>query len=166
MVHRETAETAEPLAPPAFLLALIAALAAGLLLCMLVGGRRAEFLFGLLAMMLPPALMALGVARRGLRGWVGAVLLALAAVLVSGYLAMVALAGQGVAQVLAGPWFAGLPLAAAIFLAAVWLVPLFLVSLAYGLTFRHHGVGAAQLRRLRRLGQVREAGSAASDGSE
>ena len=140
-------------------MALIVALVTGLLLCMLVGGRWAQFLFGLFSMALPSALMALGVPRRGLRGRVGAVLVVLALVLVGGFLAMVALAGQGVQRMVEGPWLAGLPLAAAIFLATVWLLPLVLISLAYGWTFRDHGVGDEELRRLRSLVRLRDAGT-------
>ncbi len=136
---------------PRLLLTLIAALAAGLVACMLVGGRWAQLLFGGLAMVLPPALMALGALRRGRLGGAGAVLAVLALLLEGGYIAMVALAGQ----VAGGRWFAGLPLAAAVFLVTVWLLPLGLVSLAYGLTFSDHGIGDEDLRRLRSLARHR-----------
>lgn len=132
-------------------MALIATLVVGLLVCMAVGGRAAQLLFGTLAMLLPVALMALGVLRQGRLGVAGVALTVLALLLVGGYFAMVGLVGR-VAQ---GPWVAGLPLASVVFLATVWLLPLVLVSLAYALTFDAQGVSDESLRQLRSLAPER-----------
>ncbi len=60
---------------------------------------------------------------------------------------MLALAGRVGEQ----PWIAGLPAAAALLLTSVWLVPLVIVSLAYGWSFPQLGIQDEDLARLRRL---------------
>ena len=50
-------------------------------------------------------------------------------------------------QVLQGPWFGGFPVAAAIQVYGLWLGPLLLVTLAYGLTFDLWELREKDLRR-------------------
>ena len=126
---------------------LIAALSAVLLVSMLVGGRVAGWFFGVAAMALPVALMALGALRRGKLGKVGPALVVLVLLLEGAFLGTLALAGK----VLEAPRVLGLPSAAALFFAAIWLLPLVLVSLSYALTFEEQGISNADLERLREL---------------
>lgn len=131
---------------------LIAALATALLLSMVVGGRTAQVVFGALATLFPVVLIGIGVLRRGRLGSTASVLVGLAILLQGGYWGMLGLAGRA----LEGPWLAGLPLASALLLGTFWIGPLILVSLGYALTFRHHGVDEADLRRLRAVASVRD----------
>jgi hypothetical protein len=111
---------------------LFLAIASPLLLALfLMPWPWAETLFSLLVMAYPVALIVVAVARKGRLGLVGLPLIGLLLFLEACALGMLVLRGR----VLDGPWFGGLPLAAAIQLYGLWLVPLLLVALAYGLTF-------------------------------
>jgi Zn-dependent protease with chaperone function len=95
----------------------------------------------------PFALMALGAARRGRLG-AAALPIALALVVVELSLAgMLALRGR----VVDGPWLAGLPLAAALEIYGIFLLPLAVIALGFALSFRRFRVAEADLERLRRL---------------
>lgn len=93
-------------------------------------------------MAFPAALITLAVARDGL-GPLKAPLAALTIVLEVCGIAMLLLQGQ----VLQGPWFGGFPVAAAIQVYGLWLGPLLLVALAYGLTFDRWELPEEDLRR-------------------
>ncbi len=106
-------------------------------------GRLGEVLFAVLAVAFPVALILLGASRKGRIGRRGAILLALLLVLEGSVLGMLALAGR----VLEGPWLGGLPLAAALQLYGMWLLPLALVALAYALTFESFTLNEEDLKR-------------------
>ena len=125
----------------------LAVAAAAILAFSLVGGQLAAVGFTAVAAAFPFALMALGAARRGRLGR-AAVPIAVAFVLVElAMLGMLALRGR----VLEGPWLAGLPLAAALQLYGIFLLPLAVIALGFGLTFRRLEVDEEELERLRRL---------------
>lgn len=128
-------------------LAFLAAAAALILLFSALGGEPAAVGFVLVAAACPFALMVLGALRRGRLG--SAVLpigLALALVELS-------LAGMLVwrGRVLDGPWLGGLPLAAALQVYGVFLLPQVVVALGFALSFGRFGVAERDLERLRRL---------------
>ena len=102
-----------------------------ILVLFLLPGSTAETIFALLVMGHPVALIVVAVARRGGLGLLGLPLLVLLLFLEACAVGMLLFRGQ----VLDGPWFGGLPAAAAIQLYGVWLVPLLLVALVYALTF-------------------------------
>ena len=104
----------------------------------------AEVLFSVLVMAYPVALIVVAVAREGRRGPVVWFLIGLLLFLEACAIGMFMLRGR----VLDGPWFGGLPLAAAIQLYGLWLVPLLLVALAYGLTFDRFELRQEDLDRL------------------
>lgn len=104
----------------------------------------AEVLFALLVMGYPVALIAIAVGRRGTLGPLRYPLLALLVFLELCVIGMLAFRGQ----VLDGPWFGGLPAAAAIQLYGVFLTPLLLVALAYALTFDRFEIREEDLERL------------------
>lgn len=106
----------------------------------------AETLFALLVMGYPVALIVVAVARQGRVGRLGLPLLCLLILLETSAVGMIALRNR----VLDGPWFGGLPLAAAIQLYGVWLAPLVLVALVYALTFDRFELRQGDLERLRR----------------
>ncbi len=110
--------------------------------CSWFSGFAAELCFILLVMAFPAALITLAVARDGL-GPLKAPLAALTIVLEVCGIAMLLLQGQ----VLQGPWFGGFPAAAAIQVYGLWLGPLLLVALAYGLTFDRWELPEEDLRR-------------------
>ena len=64
---------------------------------------------------------------------------------------MLALRGR----VLDGPWIAGLPVALALLLYGVFLLPLVVISLGFALTFDRFDVEEAELEELRRLAAKR-----------
>jgi hypothetical protein len=124
---------------------LFLAIASPLLLALfLMPWPWAETLFSLLVMAYPVALIVVAVARKGRLGLVGLPLIGLLLFLEACALGMLVLRGR----VLDGPWFGGLPLAAAIQLYGLWLVPLLLVALAYGLTFDRFELRQEDLDRL------------------
>ncbi|RMH22310.1 MAG: hypothetical protein D6696_03740 [Acidobacteria bacterium] len=116
-----------------------------MLLSFVVPGAWGEVLFTLLAAAFPVALIALGAARRGRLGPLALPLALLLVILVAALAGMLALRGR----VADGPWFGGLPLAAALELYGIFLLPLLLVGLAYALTFDRHFLPDGELERLR-----------------
>lgn len=119
-------------------------------------GRLGEVLFAVLAVAFPVALILLGASRKGRIGSLGAALLALLLVLEGSVLGMLVLAGR----VLEGPWLGGLPLAAALQLYGMWLLPLALVALAYALTFESFTLSEEDLERFGGLGGAPDSASA------
>jgi len=108
------------------------ALASPLVLVLfLLPGPFAQWTFALLVMAYPVALIVVAVDRRGGLGPLALPLLVLLLFLEACAVSMLVLRGR----VLDGPWFGGLPLAAAIQLYGLFLVPLLLVALVYALTF-------------------------------
>lgn len=140
----------------------LAVLSAGILAAMLLGGRAGQVFFGALVVLFPLPLMALGALRRGRLGRLVPVLVLLGALLEGGFFGMLILAGR----VSEAPWVAGFPAAAALLLTSVWLVPLVIVSLAYGLTFPQLGIRDEDLARLRQLRRDPESAPAASPDGE
>jgi hypothetical protein len=124
------------------------------LLSFLIPGPGAEALFAVLAMGYPVALIALAVARQGRLGPLGVPLLVLLIIFEGCVVAMLLLRGR----VLDGPWFGGLPLAAAFQLYGLWLAPLLLVALIYALTFDRYELPEEELERLRALRRDAEDG--------
>jgi len=94
------------------------------------------------------------VARRGGLGPLALPLIALLVFLEGCAVGMLLLRGQ----VLDGPWFGGLPAAAAVQLYGLWLVPLFLVALVYALTFDRFEMRQEDLDRLDRFNRDAEGG--------
>lgn len=141
--------------------ALLAAGAALILLFSLVGGPAGSVGFAVVAVAYPFALMAFGAARRVRRGtssggWGAALPIALLALMVELSLAgMLVLRGRG----LDGPWLAGLPLAAALQIYGVFLLPLAVNALGFALTFGRFAVAAEDLERLRELAPEDPSGS-------
>ena len=117
-----------------------------ILLAFLVGTAAGEVLFAVLAVAFPVALIALGGQRRGLLGRLLWALVALLAILEACVVAMLALRGQ----VLAAPWIGGLPLATAVQVYGLFLLPLLLVSFAYASTFENLHMRQDDLDELRR----------------
>ncbi len=115
-------------------------------LCFLLDHPGTQVLFALLASLFPVALMVVGASRKGRTGRLGPVFLTLALLLLGGVGGMLAVRGQ-VEEL---PWVGGLPLAAAFLIYAVFLGPLFLISLAYGLTFERESLQEEELAALRR----------------
>ncbi len=114
-----------------------------MLVCSWFSGFAAELCFVLLMMAFPAALIALAVARNGKLGPLWIPLAALTLILEVCGVAMLLLRGQ----VLQGPWLGGFPVAAAIQVYGLWLGPLLLVALAYGLTFDRWELPEEDLRR-------------------
>ncbi len=131
-------------------LAFVAAAAPLILVSFWLAGGVGELLFGLLAAAFPVALIFVGASRKGRVGPLLFPLLLLLVVLEASVLAMLALRGR----VLEGLWLAGLPLAAAVQLYAMWLGPLVLVSLVYALTFDSFNLTEKDLDRIRRAGET------------
>ncbi len=127
-------------------LVFLAAASPLLLLAFLVGTAAGEVLFAVVAMAFPVALIALGAERRGRLGALLWPLAALLLILEACVLVMLALRGQ----VLAAPWVLGLPLAAAVQVYGLFLLPLLVVSLAYAWTFDRCGLDQEDLDELRR----------------
>ncbi len=114
-----------------------------MVVCSWFSGFVAELCFVLLVMAFPVALIALAVARNGKLGPLWLPLAALTLILEACGVAMLLLRGQ----ILEAPWFAGFPVAAAIQIYGLWLGPLLLVALAYGLTFDRWELREEDLRR-------------------
>ncbi|RLE26967.1 MAG: hypothetical protein DRJ65_04250 [Acidobacteria bacterium] len=113
-----------------------------MLICSWSSGFIAELCFILLVMAFPAALITLAVARHGL-GPLKVPLAGLIIILEVGGVTMLVLRGQ----VLEGPWFGAFPVAASIQIYGLWLGPLLLVALAYGLTFDRWELPEEDLRR-------------------
>lgn len=128
-------------------LAVLAVAALLILVFSFTGGALAAIGFAVLAAAFPFALMALGVLRRG--GSAGALLpIGLVLLIVELSLAgMLAFRGE----VQDGPWIGGLPLAAALQIYGIFLLPLAVTTLGFALTFRRFDVGQGDLDRLREL---------------
>ena len=106
----------------------------------------AQIIFALLATAFPVALIVLGASQKGRLGPLGIPLLALLLVQEGSVIAMIVYRDN----VLNGPWVGGLPLAAAIQIYVLWLLPLLLVALAYGLTFDSFSLKEDDLAELER----------------
>ena len=117
-----------------------------ILLTFVVGTAAGEVLFALLAVAFPVALIALGAQQRGRLGPLGWPLLALVLILEGCVIAMLVLRGH----VVDAPWLLGLPLAAAVQVYGVFLLPLPLVALAYAWAFERLGLRQTDLDELRR----------------
>lgn len=117
-----------------------------MLLCFWLGGRVGEVVFAVLAAGFPVALAIIGASRRGRLGPLGVPLLLLLFILEGCVVGMLALGGR-LDEL---PWVGGLPLAAAVQLYGMWLLPLPLVALAYALTFDSFTLTEDDLKRLRR----------------
>lgn len=113
---------------------------------------RSDVVFAALVVGYPVALIGVAVGREdGLRG-LGVVVLFLFVLLEASVLGMYALRGS----VMEAPWVGGLPLVAAIQLYGLWLMPLFVVPLAYALTFDRFEMTPEDLVRLQRLKKTSE----------
>jgi len=104
--------------------------------------RAATWLFPVLVMGFPIALVTVAVSRGGRVGRVRGPLLALFAMLQVGSIGVVAFDGAGT-----DPWF-GLPVSLSFLLLFVWLGPLFLTTLMYAATFSDLGIDEALLEHL------------------
>jgi hypothetical protein len=116
-----------------------------MLICFWLGGRVGEVVFAGLAVGFPVALAIVGASRRGRLGPLQIPLLLLLLVLEGSVLGMLALGGR-LDEL---PWVGGLPLAAALQLYGMWLLPLPLVALAYALTFDRFTLTEDDLARVR-----------------
>jgi len=117
-----------------------------ILLSFFVPGPAGPLVFAVLSVAFPVALIVLGAARQGRLGPLLVPVVALLLILEGAVLGMLALRGQ----VMEAPWLGGLPLAAAIQLYGMWLLPLTLVALAYALTFDSFTLTDEDLSRFRR----------------
>lgn len=122
-----------------------------MLVCVIVDHPVAATLFALTATAFPPALIALGAARRSRLGRLAVPLLLLVLLLEGCVVAMLLLSGQGEID---ARWL-GLPPATAVMLYGLWLLPLLVVSLLFAWDFRRFGVDDRDLRRLRQLSRAR-----------
>ncbi|MEM7583911.1 MAG: hypothetical protein AAF560_11060 [Acidobacteriota bacterium] len=127
-------------------LAILAISSPLILLTFVVPVPAGEWLFAMLAMVYPVALIALGAQRRGRLGPLLWPLIAMAAILVACCAVMLAYRGR----ILEAPWFGGLPLTTAVQFYGLFLAPVMLVSLAYAWTFDRHGLRQQDLDALRR----------------
>ncbi len=116
-----------------------------ILLTFLAGTALGDVVFALLAAAFPVALAVLG-AGRGRPGRLLVPLAVLALILEACVVAMLVLRGR----VPDAPWLGGLPLAAAVQVYGLFLLPLALVSLAYAFTFERFGLRREDLEALRR----------------
>ena len=136
-------------------LAFLAVASPVMLLLFLGPWSWADEIFALLVMGYPVALIVVAVGRRGTLGPLGVPLLFLLIFLEACAIGMLALRGQ----VVDGPWFGGLPGAAAIQLYGLFLTPLLLVTLAYALTFDKFEMTDDDLERLAEHQRRHEDGS-------
>lgn len=111
--------------------------------CLLLGGDFAEALFGVVASVFPVVLIAVGGARgaRPNRAFIG-LLFALVCVITGSVVWMLFLRGS---VETGGDW----PLAAAVLLLGLWLMPLLIVGFGYAALFDRHFLSQEDLRRLR-----------------
>lgn len=128
------------------ILAFLAAASPLILVSFVFGGPLLEVVYAVLAVLFPVALIALGAQRGGRLGPLAGPLASLAAILVACVVAMLLLRGR----VADGPWLGGLPLATAVQVYGVFLLPLGLVSFAYAWTFDRFGLRQSDLDELRR----------------
>ena len=127
-------------------LAFLAFSSPAMLLAFAFGTPVGDVAFALLAMAFPVALMALGAQRGGSLGPLFWPLATLLLILEADVVAMLALAGS----VQNAPWVGGLPLAMAVPLYGLFLLPQALVCLAYAWTFERFGLRQDDLDELRR----------------
>ncbi len=112
-----------------------------------IAGFFGELVFTVLVAGYPVALIVIGVSGRGSLGPLRLPLVCLLLVLEGCAVTLLLLKGQGID----GPWIGGLPLAAAVQLYGLWLLPLPLVTLTYALTFDRYELRDEDLRRLEAL---------------
>lgn len=108
--------------------------------------EHGEVVFSFVAVAFPIALIALGAERRGTLGPLGRPLVALAVYYEACVGGMLLLRGH----VGEGPWLLGLPLATAIQVYGVFVLPLLFVSFLYARTFERFGLRREDLDALRR----------------
>ncbi len=126
-------------------LAFLALSSPAMLLALVAGTLAGEVIFTLLAAAFPVALSALGAQRHGSLGPLLWPLAALLLILEAGMVAMLVLRGS----ILTAPWLGGLPLAMAVQVYGLFLLPLALVSLAYAWSFERFGLRREDLDELR-----------------
>lgn len=128
-------------------LALVALTALSLLavLLFLVDLPWSKVLFAGVAAVFPPTLMVIGAARRGRLGLQLVPIALLAATLLAVMAGLFVYRGDG----LDGRWWGGLPMAAAIQLYGLFLLPLAMSSLGYAVVFDHWGLSQEDLDDLR-----------------
>ena len=107
------------------------------------------------------AIMILGAVRGGGIGRLKIPFAFVALNLVVGFVAALALPTEGFASRL----FLGLPLRAAIVIYGVGLLPIFVLPVAYALTFETQTLNASDVERVRRLGQANADRDLSADGS-
>jgi len=117
-----------------------------IMLSFLAGGAVAEIAFALLGVAFPFALIVLGAEHKGRLGPLRWTLLGLVVFFELAVVAMLLLRGH----TLDAPWVGGLPLATAIQVYGIFLLPLGVVSFAYALTFDRFGLRREDLEALRR----------------
>ncbi|MEM6455747.1 MAG: hypothetical protein AAF772_11680 [Acidobacteriota bacterium] len=117
-----------------------------LVACALPVDAGGDVLFALAAGGFPVALMMIGACRDGRLGRTAWPLALLALLL--GAIGVGLFAYRG--RVLDGPWWGGLPMAAAIQLYGLFLLPLAITAFGYAWTFDQHGLRSDDLAALRR----------------
>ncbi len=114
-----------------------------------VSHDAAQIVFALVAVAFPIVLIAVGASKNGRLGPIALPLLMLLLLQLGCVIGMICLRGG----VLTNPWVGGLPLSGALQLYVAWLLPLVLVSLAYGLTFRNFSLTEQDLEKLKKFEQ-------------
>ena len=131
----------------------VIAIASAVALCsMFVSAPAAAVLFGVAALLFPPALIGLSVGRSGRGSLLRALLVAFAVFLQLGLAAMLLLGGRPDPE----SWWLGFPPATAVMLYGLWLSPLPIVSLVHAWHFERDGLKESDLRRLRDLARQRD----------
>ncbi|MCZ6506756.1 MAG: hypothetical protein O7A04_01725 [Acidobacteria bacterium] len=133
-----------------------------ILVSFFLGEPVGTVLFAMLAVAFPIGLIAVGAAKDGRLGPLAWPLGLLLLVLEAAMLGMIVLRGR-LPEL---PWVGGLPLAAAIQLYGMWLLPLALVALAYALTFDRFTLTDEDLRHFREEVGLEEAGRPAAGREE
>lgn len=105
-----------------------------------------EMLFAALSVLFPVALMALGAQRRGTTGPTTLPLLLLGGLLLVVVVGLFAFRGR----IEDGPWWGGLPAAAALQIYGLFVLPFLVSSLGYARTFDRWGLRRDELEMLRR----------------
>jgi hypothetical protein len=118
-----------------------------MLVSFFVAGFWGELVFTVLVAGFPVALIVMGVNGRRSLGPLRLPLVCLLLILEGCAVTLLLLKGQGID----GPWIGGLPLAAAVQLYGLWLLPLPLVTLTYALTFDRYELRDGDLQRLEAL---------------
>jgi hypothetical protein len=123
-----------------------------ILILFLMPWTYSDVIFAILVMGYPVALIVVAVGRSDGVGGLGVVLFILFVLYEVSALGMYALRGF----VMEAPWIGGLPLAAAIQLYGLWLMPLLVVPLAYALTFDRFEMTPEDLVQLQRFKKTPE----------